>query len=463
MWFRRDLRVADHQALADAADRGPVACLWVLDPDLLARRHHQSPRRRAFLRAGLEALDGELRARGGHLVIRTGRPEQVVPRVAAEVRAASVAWTEEISPYGRDRDRRVRGALEHDGRLVVTAPPDLLGLPADLPGPDGAGYRVFTAFWRRWSELPIPGHLPAPTRIEGPALACDSLDPLARAPAPAPAGPAAARRALADFIRAGHADRYAEMRDRPADDGTSRLSAYLRFGMCTSAQIGRALGLPGAVSPGRAAFWRQLCWREFFHHLLLHQPHIARQAMRPECRRIAWDDDADGWAAWCAGRTGFTFVDAGMRQLASEGWMHNRARMVCASFLVKDLGIDWRRGETAFMRELLDGDPANNNGGWQWTAGTGADAAPFHRVFNPVLQARRFDPDGRYVRRWIPELARVPDALVHEPWRMSTDQQRAAGCVIGVDYPHPILDHAARRATALARYRAVGDRTPDGR
>jgi deoxyribodipyrimidine photo-lyase len=270
-----------------------------------------------------------------------------------------------------------------------------------------------------------------------------------------PAGPAAARQAIVEFITSGAADRYGDARDELGRDGTSHLSTYLRFGMCTTAQIGRALGLPGALSPGRQAFWRQLCWREFYAHHLARTPQVATAALREDLRNIAWDNDPAHIEAWRAGRTGYPLVDAAMRQLAECGWVHNRARMVTASFLVKDLLVDWRIGETIFMQGLIDGDPANNNGGWQWVAGTGTDAAPYFRVLNPVLQAKRFDPDGHYVRRYIPQLRDVPTKWIFEPWRMSAADQQAAGCVIGSDYPAPIVEHKTARVRALARYEAA--------
>ena len=463
VWFRRDLRVADHPALASAAARGPVVCLWVCDPALLARRHHRAPARLAFLRDGLVALDAELRDRGGALVIRSGDPVRIVPAMAREVDAQSVAWTREISPWGTARDAAVAVALaavgvdthEHDG--------DLVARPADIPGPSGDGYRVFTPFFRQWSALAVPAHIPAPDRLDGPDLWSEHPAALGSVASPVVAGPAAARAALVSFVSGGSADGYVEGRDAlERDAATSHLSAYLRFGMCTGAQIGRALGLPGGLSAGRHAFWRQIAWREFYHHHLARNPDVARMALRASYRRIAWADDPAGFAAWCAGRTGYPLVDAGMRQLDASGWMHNRARMVCASFLVKDLLIDWRRGERVFMQRLVDGDPANNNGGWQWTAGTGTDAAPYYRIFNPVLQSRRFDPSGTYLRRWVPELRDVPERWIHEPWRMTDVEQRAAGCVIGSDYPAPIVDHHARRDLALARYRAAEAPGPDG-
>jgi deoxyribodipyrimidine photo-lyase len=455
VWFRRDLRVDDHPALAGAATRGPVVCVWIADPVLLARRHHRAPARRAFLRAGLEAIDAELRDRGGALVIRTGDPARVLAAVAAQAGADAVAWTREISPYGCARDARVAAALTDQGVGVYEYEGDLVARLDDIPGPGGVGYQVFTPFFRVWSLLAVPPHLPAPRALAGPILDSDGLDALGTGASPLPAGPAAARAALVSFLRGGHADRYDTARDQPAIEGTSRLSAYLRFGMCTGAQIGRALGLPGELGPGRAAFWRQIAWREFYHHHLARHPHAARRALRAPFRDIEWSDDAASLAAWRAGQTGYPLVDAGMRQLAHEGWMHNRARMVAASFLVKDLLVDWRRGETVFMQGLIDGDPASNNGGWQWVAGTGTDAAPYYRIFNPVLQSKKFDPVGVYIRRWVPELRGVPDRFIHEPWRMGDADQRGSRCRIGSDYPAPIVDHRVQREVAIARYRAA--------
>jgi deoxyribodipyrimidine photo-lyase len=304
-------------------------------------------------------------------------------------------------------------------------------------------------------QVPVGPHVPAPDRIEGPQLPSDGLDRLPAGEPLVPAGAQAARHTLVRFIRDGHADRYADHRDMVGEDATSRLSPYLRLGMCAPGQIGRALGLPGPLSPGRQAFWRQVCWREFYHHHLARNPHAARMALDAGLRRVDWENDPGHVRAWRDGHTGYPLVDAGMRQLHATGWMHNRARIVTASFLVKDLLVDWRIGETVFMQGLLCGDPASNNGGWQWTAGTGTDAAPYFRVLNPVVQARRFDPEGVYVRRWVPELREVPTGFVHEPWTMPDALQREVGCVIGIDYPAPIVDHAERRELALARYRAA--------
>lgn len=452
VWFRRDLRVEDNPPLAEAAAAGDVVCLWVVDPEILSRRHHRAPSRLRFLRAGLQELDALLRARGVPLLVRRGRPEDVVPAVAREAGAQAVHHAAEVSPLGRARDARVAAALRAAGVALRVFESDLMVPPGDLPGSSGNGYLVFTPFWRAWAERPVPAHLPAPESLAGPVLRGDGLDDLPAGDPPIPAGPVAAREALVRFIRSGRADRYGEDRNLLADDGTSRLSAYLRLGMCTDGQVARALGAPGPLSPGRAAFLRQVVWREFYHHHLLRHPEVARTALRPALRGIRWDDDPALLAAWSRGETGVPLVDAAMRQMAATGWMHNRARLVVASYLVKDLLVDWRRGETVFMQGLVDGDPANNNGGWQWTAGTGTDAAPYYRIFNPATQGERFDQDGTYVRRWIPELASVPSRFVHQPWRMGDADQRAAGCRIGRDYPAPVVDHSLRRREALARY-----------
>jgi deoxyribodipyrimidine photo-lyase len=458
VWFRRDLRLADHPGVRAAADGGRAAFLFVLDPGILNRRHHEALPRLRFLRAGLEALDRDLRDRGSRLIVRHGRPEDVVPRVARETGADAVTFTREQSPLGRARDERVRAALEEARIAVEVVAGDQVAELDDLPGSSGNGYLVFSPFMRAWMGLTLPDHLPAPRRLHSPRVTGDDLGRLPSGDPPLPAGWAAARTRLVEFIRSGDADRYAEARNLPGEDATSHLSAYLRFGMCTGPQIGRALGLPGRLSKGREAFWRQICWREFYHHHLARNPHVLRTALRPEFRRIRWEDDHEGLAAWSRGETGFPLVDAGMRQLAQDGWIHNRVRMVVASFLVKDLLVDWRRGETVFMQGLVDGDPANNNGGWQWVAGTGTDPAPYFRVLNPVLQSRRFDPDGAYIRRYVPELRDVPGDLVHEPWRMGDEEQNGAGCRIGRDYPAPIVDHKERRERTLDRYaKARGD------
>lgn len=453
MWFRRDLRVDDHPALAAAAARGRMVALWVADPALLHAPHHRAPVRLRFLRACLEALDAELADRGVRLVVRSGDPADVLPAVAREAGADLVVATADVTPYSRRRDDGVRAALgeEEVGFECIGGPWRVA--PGDLAGSKGTGYLVYTPFWRAWEQVPVDSRIAPPEVLDGPVLASEGLDMLPAGDAPIAAGPRAARERLEEFIRSGAVDRYGDDRDMVADDGTSHLSADLRMGVLSPAQVGRAIGAGKGLRASRVPFWRQIAWRDFYAHHMARHPEVAGAALKPAYRAMEWDDDPVLLEAWREGRTGFPLCDAGMRQMRATGWMHNRARMVAASVLVKDLLVDWRHGEAEFMRRLVDGDPANNNGGWQWTAGTGTDAAPYFRVFNPVLQAKRFDPTGAYVRRWVPELKDVPDRFIHEPWRMDEATQEEAGCVIGRDYPAPVVEHAIRRDEAIARYK----------
>jgi deoxyribodipyrimidine photo-lyase len=334
--------------------------------------------------------------------------------------------------------------------------------PARLLKADGLPYTVFTPFSRAWRALAQPGPSGALTLgdLATPPLASDDLPDV-----PPPGyfwpGELHAQETLDGFAVGADAPiyAYAQGRDRLDWDGTSAISPYLRFGMLSASQAVAAAQAAIARAPhaeGRAgaeAWLNELIWREFFIAILYHFPHVRQQAFRPELRDVAWTGDETAFAAWREGRTGYPVVDAAMRQLAATGWMHNRARMITASFLVKDLLVDWRQGEAWFMQHLVDGDPAANNGGWQWVAGVGTDAAPYFRVFNPTLQAVKYDPYGAFVRAWVPELRRVPDEYVHEPWRMSASEQRDAQCHIGQDYPAPIVDHAFARNRALATYR----------
>jgi len=465
-WIRRDLRLSDNQALSAALAAGePVVPVFILDPRLLAAPA-TGEKRRAFLFGGLAALDADLRARGARLILRRGDPAAELARLARETAATAIYAEENVSPYARRRDAEVAVTLPL--RLL----PGLTIRPADLVRKaDGGVYTVFTPYSRAWRALPLPGRgdlLPAPARLAPPPEGLASL-PLAEAAPPTPApigfppGEAEARRRLDAFLGAAAAPiaRYAGERDRMDLAGTSQLSPYIRFGMVSARECAvaalEAASAGGAGQTGAETWLNELIWREFYTAILSHFPNVLQEAFRPELRDIPWANDEAQFAAWCAGRTGYPVVDAAMRQLNETGWMHNRARMIVASFLVKDLLIDWRWGERYFMQSLLDGDPAANNGGWQWTAGVGTDAAPYFRVFNPTLQAARFDPHAAYVRRWVPEVARLPDKLIHAPWLAPADAQRRAGCIIGRDYPAPIVDHAAARARVLAAYRARPD------
>jgi len=464
-WVRRDLRLSDNQALGAAIQHGgAVVPVFIVDPALL-NSPYAGKRRAAFLFGGLRALATAIEERGGRLIVRQGQPAQVLAALCREVGATAVFAERDYSPYATARDRRVADALpvplHLTGGLMVRAPSDALK-------DDGAPYTVYTPYSRRWRShppvrrsdiLPAPRTLDTPTGIAGDEIpGSEGADWGGFVP-----GEAEARRRLRDFVTGATAPihGYANNRNRPDLDGTSQLSPYLRFGMISARMAALAAYEAGDNASTREAregadtWLAELIWRDFYLSILHHFPHVRRGSFRPEYDAISWQNDETHFAAWCAGRTGYPIVDAAMRQLAATGWMHNRSRMIVASFLVKDLLIDWRWGERWFMQQLLDGDPAANNGGWQWTAGTGTDAAPYFRVFNPVAQGQKFDPDGAYIRRWVPELQRVPGKFIHEPWTMPRSDQVRAGCRMGEEYPAPIVDHAAARERVLAAYKAV--------
>lgn len=461
-WIRRDLRLGDNQALAAALARAEVVIpAFVLDPALL-HSSYAGAKRVAFLLSGLNRLDADLRARGSRLIVRRGDPVVELRALLTETGATAVVAEEDVSPYARARDLRVGRELPlhtTEGLVVHRA--------GVVHKPSGGPYTVFTPFARAWKALvpPAPADLLVPPRALPPVPAVEALpipdSPALPASVPFLPGEAEAARRLDAFATGDDPPiyRYDTGRDRLDLAGTSELSPYLRFGMISARQavvagLGAARAARSAGERQGAETWlNELIWREFYVQILYHFPQVRGSSFRPEYEGIAWENDADDFAAWCEGRTGYPVVDAAMRQLVATGWMHNRARMIVASFLAKDLLVDWRWGERFFMQHLVDGDPAANNGGWQWVAGTGTDAAPYFRVFNPVLQGKKHDPDGAFVRRWLPELASVPDRYVHAPWTMPADLQRQAGCAIGHDYPAPIVDHAWARERTLAAYR----------
>jgi deoxyribodipyrimidine photo-lyase len=467
-WIRRDLRLSDNQALAAALARADqVVPVYVLDPELLSAPT-AGPKRVAFLFEGLRRLDADLRAKGSWLTVRRGEPAHELHRLARETGAQAVFAEEDYWPYARQRDARVGAALQ----LILTGGLTVHHPDAVVKG-NGAPYTVFTPFGRAWKGLPLPearSVIPTPTWLPSPPEV-DSL-PIPAEPAmissvPFPAGEAEGQRRLQRFTDWGDpvVYGYAQGRDRMDQDATSKLSPYLRFGMVSARQavvgaLGAIESAPDEHSRRGAEVWlNELIWREFYMAILHHYPDVETESFRQELRQIAWENDESAFAAWCSGQTGYPIVDAAMRQLVETGWMHNRARMIVASFLVKDLLIDWRWGERFFMEHLVDGDPAANNGGWQWTAGTGTDAAPYFRIFNPVLQSKKYDPEGTYIRRWVPELASVPAEYIHAPWDMPSQVRSQAGFVIGQNYPAPIIDHDWARGRVLAAYgqaRAIG-------
>ncbi len=445
MWFRRDLRVRDNPALLRALEDGQTAGLFVVDPTLWSSA---GPVRRAWLAANVLSLAERI-----PLTIRYGDPVEVVPRTAAEAGASAVHVAAETTPYGRRRDAAVESALgEGAVPLVTTGSPYAVG-PGLVRNGTGGAYQVFTPFskaWRGhgWSE-------PAPTPRSPDLVTLDSDERatvlLAEAASGAPsslptAGEEAAWRRWRHF-REDLMGTYAADRDRPAVDGTSRLSPYLHLGVVHPRSLLADLG-KGA---GASRFETELAWREFYADVLWHSPDSAWQDLKASLGSMRYDDPEDAIEAWRTGTTGYPIVDAGMRQLLETGWMHNRVRMITASFLTKDLHVWWPVGARHFLDLLIDGDVASNNHGWQWVAGTGTDASPYFRVFNPITQGLRFDPDGDYVRRWVPELDHLAGAKAHEPWKSEVGHEQG--------YPLRIVDHAAERLEALDRYRSA--RGPD--
>lgn len=461
-WFRRDLRLHDNTALVRAAERsaGQVLALFIFD-ERIYRGRFASANRTQWLLDALAALDEQLQRRGSRLIIRHGRPETVLPQLLRESAADGVVWNRDYTPFAVARDSRIKAELRAAGFSAESCQDLVLAEFQQVLTAAQTPYTVFTPYARRWRELVAsrpPEILPLPQFAAVPFPPSDGLPTLeqllpgSRAVTPPAAGEAAAALLLQHFLAERVGD-YATARDQLADHGTSRLSPYLRLGVLSPRQcIVPALQAGG---DGAAGWINELAWREFYIQVMCHHPHVARGAFKPHFDAMDWPNDVQLLQAWQQGLTGYPLVDAAMRQLRSEGWMHNRARMVTASFLTKDLLIDWRLGEQYFMQQLFDGDPAANNGGWQWAAGTGTDAQPYFRIFNPISQGKKFDADGRYVRRYVPELARVPDRFIHEPWLLSGADQLRYGVRIGRDYPAPVVDHAVQRLRALELYGAV--------
>ena len=467
-WFRRDLRIADNTALSAAARDGDgVVTVFVLDNHYSSDTHYAKdpnvgPARFRFLRESLEELEGRIASSGGRLLVRQGPAADALPRLLAETGASAVYANAEVGPWPEARDSGAAARLEGAGARLRLFPDALLVEPDALLSGRGEPYALHAPFAKAWSlaekRLPVRFEAPgasafaAPLGASVPISRVRSWRDLAPIPEAPRGGEAEAGRLLGSF----HArlSRYAGDRDFPGLEATSRLSPHLHFGTISPRTILRELGAGEGPSPAANKFVGELAWREFFHHVLFHFPRVARESFRRDMDDMEWSDDAESLAAWREGRTGYPIVDAGMRQLSTEHWMHNRARMIVASFLTKDLHIHWRAGERWFEHELADADLANNNGGWQWAAGTGPDAAPFFRIFNPSLQSKKFDSEGAYIRRYVPELARVPAGKIHEPWTMTDSEQRESRCRIGTgcDYPAPIVDHAREREVALARF-----------
>jgi len=465
VWFRQDLRLADNPALAAAAARGPVLPIYVLDP-----AGGMGGASRWWLHGSLSALSRDLAKLGAPLILRRGDASEILAALAAQTGADAVFWNRCYEPDTIARDKALKASLAARGLEARSFNAALLAEPWEVKTGSGEPYKVFTPFWRALSACaPFEAPLPAPKRLTPVAhVESDDLDAWPLRPTKPDwagglretwrPGEGEAARRLSAFLDELVAD-YAAARDLPSVEATSRLSPHLHFGEISPRQIWHAADVFARAEPAAAlginAFLRELGWREFSHHLLFHWPDIVERAWKPAFDDFPWERNAAALAAWRKGLTGYPIVDAGMRELWHTGYMHNRVRMVAASFLIKDLMIDWREGARWFEGTLVDADLANNRASWQWVAGSGADAAPFFRIFNPVMQGEKFDADGAYVRRWVPELARLDSRFIHKPWEASPALLAEAGIVLGETYPRPIVDHAEARARALKAYENV--------
>jgi len=469
VWFRQDLRLSDNPALAAAVRRGgPVVPLFIWSPDEDGA-WRPGGASAWWLYESLKSLDSSLRQIGSRLIIRVGESLSILHGLIRATKAECVFWNRRFDPAGAARDRRIESELRADAVKVAHFNASLLHEPDSVFNQQRRPYQVFTAYWRACARLPepdapieAPRHLPAPATwprsdaIDDPGLR-RGADWARGLRAAWTAGEDAARRRLGEFLQSAFVE-YPTARNLPGLSGTSRLSPHLHFGEISPCQVWTAVrerqqqqaSANGATSRAAEAYLRELGWREFAHYLLFHFPRTTDRPLRRRFADFPWRSDPQALRAWQRGRTGYPVIDAGMRQLWTTGWMHNRVRMIVGSFLVKHLLIDWREGAAWFWDTLVDADLANNTLGWQWAAGCGADAAPYFRIFNPVLQGRKFDPDGAYVRSWVPELARLDPRWIHAPWEAPPGVLRAAGVELGRQYPLPVVDHAVARQRALA-------------
>jgi len=464
VWFRNDLRLADNPALRAAVDSGArIVPVYIHAPEE-AGNWAEGAASRWWRHRSLEALDRELRRRGARLLLRGGSSEDALGTLAAECGADSLYFNRLHEPALAQRDERAATALTAAGLVVHSFNGALLFEPGSILTGAGRPYRVFTPFWKACMGRGLE-HRPraAPRRLSAPprwptALTLPELKLNPEVPWDAglaaqwSPGEAGARSRLKAFCQEAMA-RYTARRDAPAADGTSRLSPHLHFGELSPGQVVAALRAAGGDNPGAEATMRQILWREFAHHVVYHFPHTSDRPMDPRFDKFPWRRNAKALRAWQRGLTGIPLVDAGMRELWHSGWMHNRVRMVAASFLTKHLGIRWQHGARWFWDTLVDADLASNSLNWQWVAGCGADAAPYFRIFNPVRQSERFDGEGDYLRRWLPELAALPARWIHQPWAAPATVLAKGGVRLGIDYPQPLLDLDAGRREALARLR----------
>jgi deoxyribodipyrimidine photo-lyase len=468
VWFRRDLRVEDHAALHQALRAsGRVYCAFVFDTDILAGLPRDD-RRVQFIHASLGELDARLRAWGAYLIVRQGRAADEIVQLAAELDVESVFANHDYEPGAIARDREVQRRLRELGRSLQTFKDQVIFEKDEVLTQAGGAFSVFTPYKNAWLKrlaaqpealeacdtAAFAGALAPASSSPSAAHALPTLEEIGFVPNPAPilpAGMSGAQQLLAAFLQ--RIDDYHTQRDFPALDSTSRLSVHLRFGTLSIRSLVRLL--LERTGDGARTWLSELIWREFYMMILQRHPRVVTQSFKAAFDRLRWEEGAaadEAFAAWCEGRTGYPLVDAAMAQLNRTGFMHNRLRMVTASFLTKDLGISWVRGERYFARQLNDYELSSNNGGWQWAASTGCDAQPWFRIFNPVTQSKRFDPSGAFIRRWLPQLAGLEGTAIHAPWEAKPALLERAGLVLGRDYPPPIVNHEQARSSTLARF-----------
>ena len=459
VWFRSDLRINDHPALSAAAEAGEVIPVFILNAELLKGRHSSSNRNR-FLLECLEDLQTSLRKLSSDLIIRDGDPAATLLQLVKQTGAEQVFCTVDYTPFSINRDKKVKDTLAQEGIALRLFPGRLAVDKFDaIRTKTGNVHKVFTPFWKNWVQIDRRPLAKPPAKLNSvkdvssmglPALP-DITNKDNLSPKVWQGGEAAARQRLKLWLDEGVED-YPTQHHLLREGNTSQLSPYLHLGCLSVREIEDML----PDTKGARSWHRQLAWREFYHYILFNFPSNAKQEFQQKYQQLKWGNDKKLLTSWEKGQTGYPIVDAAMRQLNLTGWMHNRGRLIVGSFLTKDLWLDWRLGEAYFMKMLVDGDDANNNGNWQWITSVGVDPAPvYRRLYNPTLQAQKFDPDGSYVRKFVPELANVPDKLLNTPWEMTPEQQKEAGCIIGKDYPAPIVDHKQARLATLERYNSV--------
>ena len=462
VWFRRDLRLIDHTALHHALlEHERVFCVFVFDATLLADLPRRD-RRVEFIWHAVCELDRLLRERGGALIVVQGDPLTEIPALAQRLGVAAVYANRDYEPQAVARDTAVSEALAQAEIAFADFKDQVIFEKSEVMTQGGTPFSVFTPYKNAWLRRLLPGDLRVlesdfgrlarpPFEAALPELAALGFEKTNLCELKFPLGSSGAAALFEDFQ--ARIDDYKEARDFPAVKGVSYLSTHLRFGTISIRQLAAFAYAHGGR--GAETWLSELIWREFYMMILWHRPDVVEHCFKPEYDVLAWDDDETLFAAWCEGRTGYPIVDAAMRQINQSGYMHNRLRMIVASFLTKDLGISWRRGEAYFALHLNDYELASNNGGWQWAASTGCDAQPYFRIFNPVMQSEKFDPDGKFIRRYVPELGKVPNKFIHAPWTMKAAAAEACGFVLDRDYPAPVVNHALARERTLARFKAA--------